>query len=272
MSVKTAIARVESSVGPALLFGLGFVIVWEAVIRMFSIPEYLLPSPAKILVDLASNLPNLAGHGAITLLEAAIGFLIANILAIMLAVGISFAPTLAKAAMPFAIALKTTPIIAMAPLLLLWFGTGLAPKIAAAALISFFPALVNSMRGLHSLEPGEGDLFKVYGASRSQVLFRVRFPRAAPYIFSALKISSSLCIVGAIIGEFVGANRGVGYVILVSSYHLETVRMFSAMAVAALAGMVFYALICVVETRVVFWVTEPVEDFRAESPRSPTRL
>ncbi len=265
MRIKPIVARAGSSIGPPLLFGLGFLVVWEAFIRLFKIKEYLLPSPARILADLWHNLPDLAGHGGTTLFEALIGFLIANALAILLAVGVSFAPALARAVMPFAIALKTTPIVAMAPLLLLWFGTGLAPKIAAAALISFFPALVNSIRGLHSLEAGEGDLFKVYGASKLQVLFKVRFPRAAPYIFSALKISSSLCIVGAIIGEFVGANRGIGYVILVSSYHLETVRMFSAMAVAALAGIAFYASISAAEGRIVFWAVEPVEEFKAQS-------
>jgi NitT/TauT family transport system permease protein len=172
-----------------------------------------------------------------------------------------------KAVMPFAIALKTTPIVAMAPLLLLWLGNGIAPKVAAAALICFFPALVNSLRGFHALAEGEEDLFRVYGASKTQMLMKLRFRRAAPFIFSALKVSSSLAIVGAIVGEFVGANQGIGYVILVASYHLETVRMFAALAMAAVAGVIFYILLSYLDSKFVFWAVSPSEEIKINSPK-----
>lgn len=168
--------------------------------------------------------------------------------------------------MPFAIALKTTPIVAMAPLLLLWFGTGLAPKVAASALICFFPVLVNSLKGLNDFKEGEEDVFRVYGASKTQVLLKLRFQRATPYIFSAFKVSSSLAIVGAIVGEFVGANEGIGYIILVSSYHLETVNMFAALFMSAIAGVVLFLIISYIDRKVVFWMVNPLNDYRLESP------
>lgn len=252
------------------VLGIGLLAIgaWWAAVRLFSIPQYLLPSPVLVFTDAAHNYFLLMRQAAVTCAEAFAGFLIANSLAVMFAVFITFIPGMDDIVIPFAIGLKTTPVVAMAPLLLLWFGNGLWPKIAAAALICFFPALVNSIKGLAALLPGELDLFKVYGASKTEILWKLRIPRAAPYIFSAFKVSSSLSIVGAIIGEFVGANRGVGYEILVSSYHLNTVRMFSALAFTMVAGVLFYWLICYSDRRVVFWLNAPTDDVRLDSPRS----
>lgn len=255
---------------PPLILAIVALAVWQLSVDIFEIPQYLLPSPSNILVDLAENFLSLLHHSGITLLEALIGFLLANAIAILLSVCIIYIPNSDKAIMPFAIALKTTPIVALAPLLLLWLGTGLAPKIAAAALICFFPALVNSIKGFNALQDGEEDLFRVYGASKTQILFKLRFRRAGPYIFSALKVSSSLAIVGAIVGEFVGANEGIGYVILVSSYHLETVKMFSALTTAAIAGILFYAIISFIDYKVIYWLPNPTDEIRLESP--PKRL
>jgi len=247
--------------------GMLILILWHSVIRIFSIPQFLLPGPVAVFKDAAQNFGLLSSQAGVTCLEAFLGFLIANAGALMLAVVIVFVSGLDSIIIPFAVALKTTPVVAMAPLLLLWFGTGMAPKIAAASLICFFPALVNTIKGMHALEQGEYDLFLVYGASKFSILWKLRLPRAAPYIFSALKVSSSLAIVGAIIGEFVGANRGVGYEILVSSYHLNSVRMFSALAFTTGAGIFFYALISYLDRRVVFWLVAPTDDVRLDSPR-----
>lgn len=242
-------------------------VMWYGAVRIWSIPEYLLPGPLTVLTYFMAHFQELAYHTAVTLAEALIGFLIANILAISAAIGVLFVPGLAKAVMPFAISLKTTPIVAMAPLLLLWFGTGMAPKVAAAALICFFPALVNSLTGFNSLLEGEADLFHVYGAAKGQILMKLQIPRAAPYIFAALKVSSSLCIVGAIVGEFVGANHGIGYLILVSSYHLETVRMFSALFATAIAGTLLYVVLDICGRKYVFW-QPALDEMRVDSPAS----
>jgi NitT/TauT family transport system permease protein len=251
---------------PPFLFGLSILVIWESLCRLLAVPEYLLPTPLHIGAEIISNFGSLIKHTGITFGEAALGFLIANILAIALSVSMLYIRDLNKAIFPFAIALKTTPIVAMAPLLLIWLGNGIAPKVAAASLICFFPALVNSLKGFNALDEGEEDLFRTYGASKTQTLLKLRFYRAAPYIFSALKVSTSLAIVGAIVGEFVGANRGIGYLILVASYHLETVRMFAAIVMAALAGVLFYAIISYLDRRFVFWLVDPVDDMRLESP------
>jgi NitT/TauT family transport system permease protein len=253
---------------PAATLAGAFLLIWEIGVRLFNVHEYLLPAPSRIAAIFLNEFWSLAMHAGITLQEAGLGFLIANVIAIAIAVVTTFNPWFADAILPFAIALKTTPIVAMAPLLLLWFGNGMAPKIAAAGLISFFPAVVGAMRGFHALEEGEADLFYVYGASNWKILRSLRFRRAAPFIFSALKVSSSLCVVGAIIGEFTGANQGIGYIILVSSYHLETVRMFAALAWAALAGTVFYGLLAMADRRVVFWAKDQSDEGLLESPLS----
>lgn len=252
---------------PPILLGLFLLVLWQLACVVFEIPQYLLPTPWEIIQEIIRSFTTLLFDTALTCIEAVLGFIIANILALSLAVGMVYVRNLDKAVMPIAIALKTTPIVAMAPLLLLWFGTGVAPKVMAAALICFFPVLVNSIKGFNALHENEEDLFHIYNASKTQILLKVRFFRAAPFIFSALRISSSLAIVGAIIGEFVGANRGLGYVILVSSYHLETVRMFAALVMAAGAGVVFYGVISLFDRWFVNWVQTPSDEIRLESPK-----
>lgn len=227
--------------------------IWEFLIRIFSVPQYLLPAPSAITIDFLENIGSLAFHAGITFREAFLGFLIANMLGILTAIAFVHSKTLEKSFYPFAIALKTTPIIAMSPLLILWFGNGLFSKVAAAALIAFFPSLVNTIKGLKSVDMEALELFKSLSAGKWQLFSKLRFPTALPFIFSALKISTSLAIIGAIVGEFVGANKGIGFVILISSYQLETVKMFSAIIAAAFTGILFFGLISFTEKLVIFW-------------------
>lgn len=227
--------------------------IWEFLVRIFSVPQYLLPAPSAIALDFFQNFNSLLYHAGITFSEAFIGFLIANALGILTAIAFVYSKTLEKSLYPFAITLKTTPIVAMAPLLILWFGNGMFSKVAAAALISFFPAIVNTVKGLKSVDDEAVDLLKSFSANKWQIFTKLRFPSALPYIFSALRISTSLAIVGAIVGEFVGANKGIGYIILISSYHLEIVKMFSAVIASAITGVIFFWVISFIEKHIVFW-------------------
>jgi NitT/TauT family transport system permease protein len=152
-----------------------------------------------------------------------------------------------------AIALKTTPLVALAPLLVIWLGTGLWSKVAASVLICFFPVLVNSVKGLKTVEPEARELFATYGASRWELFWRLRFPMSLPYVLAGLKISTSLAVVGAIVGEFVGANKGLGYVVMLASYHMETPTMFAAIFCAAGVGLVMFWGVSAAERRIVFW-------------------
>ena len=161
--------------------------------------------------------------------------------------------TLEEGLFPIAIAVKTTPIVAVAPLLVIWLGTGWWSKIVAVILICFFPVLVNAVKGLKAADAEYRELFQTLGATRAQEFRKLRIPYCLPYLFSALKISSSLAIVGAIVGEFVGATQGLGYLIMVSSAHLETATLFAAIAAAALAGIAMFYVIGWTEERVIFW-------------------
>lgn len=250
---KKNIKRRLKEVGTPTLFFTGILLVWEILVLAFKIPEYLLPKPTSIISEIIINFSSLLTHTGITMFEAIIGYIIANIIGFSVAVIFAHSKTIEKGFYPYAIALKTTPIIAMAPLLVLWFGTGLFSKIVAAALVCFFPILVNTVKGLGSVDSDALDLFKSYSASKWQIFTKLRLPNSLPYIFSALKISTGLAIVGAVVGEFVGASKGIGYVILVSSYHLETTTMFAAIIMSALAGVLFFWLISVLEKKFIFW-------------------
>jgi NitT/TauT family transport system permease protein len=232
-------------------FFLGLVIAWQALVVAVGIPEYLLPSPLVIVRTLDTSLLTEIGY---TAGEALCGFVIASVLAFTAALLFVRFRTIEQGLFPIAITLKTTPIVAIAPLLVLWLGTGWWSKVAAATLISFFPVLVNTVKGLKAPEADFQDLFRTMRADQSQVFRKLRVPYCLPYFFSALKISSSLAIVGAIVGEFVGAEHGLGYLIVISSAHLETPAVFQAIGAAALIGISMFYTLEFFEKRIVFWI------------------
>jgi len=232
--------------------------IWEATVRLAGTPVYILPPPSKILAEILNQNLSLLRHTGVTMLESVLGFLAANCLAFALAVLFAHSRVLEKGLYPYAIALKTTPIVAIAPLLVLWFGTDMLSKIVAAGLISFFPVLVNATKGLRSVDEEALDLFRSLAASNWQIFRLLRLPNSLPYLFSALKISTSLSVVGAIVGEFVGANKGLGYLILISSYHLETPAVFAAIVAAAIGGILFFTVVSLVERMMLSW-QEPSE-------------
>jgi NitT/TauT family transport system permease protein len=239
-----------------IAFILGLTVAWQALVAGFGIPEYLLPSPSIIIATVERSL---LVEIAYTAGEALCGFLIASALAFVAAVLFVRFRTVEQGLFPLAITLKTTPIVAIAPLLVLWLGTGWWSKVAAAVLISFFPVLVNTVKGLKAPEADFHDLFRTMRAEPAQIFRKLRVPYCLPYFFSALKISSSLAIVGAIVGEFVGAEHGLGYLIIISSAHLETATVFQAIGAAALIGIAMFYFLEFVERRVVFWTTVELE-------------
>ena len=239
-----------------LAFGLLLLAAWQAMVVIGQIPEYLLPAPTAILATVDRSL---AWQFAVTFLEALAGFLIASLFAFAIAALFLRFHTLEDGLFPIAIAVKTTPIVAIAPLLVIWLGTGWWSKIVAAILICFFPVLVNTVKGLKAADREYCELFETMGADRSQEFRKLRVPFCLPYLFSALKISSSLAVVGAIVGEFVGATQGLGYLIIISSAHLETATLFSAIFAAAFAGIVMFYAIGFAERRLIFWSTAEAE-------------
>jgi NitT/TauT family transport system permease protein len=238
-----------SALVPALFLA-AFLSIWEAAVTLFEVPEYLLPAPSVIAGTFDRSL---FIHLAVTFSEALMGFLIASTLAFGAALAFVRFRTLEQGLFPIAIAIKTTPLVALAPLLVLWQGTGWWSKITAASLICFFPVLVNTVKGLKAAGTDYFDLFSVLGATRPQEFRKLRIPFCLPYVFSALKISSSLAVVGAIVGEFVGATQGLGYVIMISSAHIETPALFSAIFASAGAGIVLFYAVATAERFIVFW-------------------
>jgi len=252
MVEKNIKGRLKESITPISFF-VGILLIWEIVVSVTNYPEYLLPKPTRIINQLITNFDSLLLHTGITMSEAVIGFIIANTLAFLAAVVFAHSKTIEKGLYPYAVALETTPIIAMAPLLILWFGTDIGSKIVAAAIVAFFPMLVNTVKGLKAIDEETLDLFRSLFANKWQIFIKLRLPNALPYIFSALKTSAALSVIGAIVGEFVGANKGIGYVILISTYHMETVKMFTGIIMSAVAGMLFFWVVSLIEKKVVFW-------------------
>ena len=244
---KGKVRRVLHNWIPPILMFILFLVLWEVLCKYFNIKEYIIPAPSKVGTIIISQFGSLIKDTGITMVEAVLGFLLANILSIIIAVGFCHSRWFERSFYPYTIALKSVPVIAIAPLLVLWFGYGLLSKVIMAAIISFFPLVVNATLGLKSVDSEALDLMKSLSASRMQILLKLRFPNALPYMFSALKISSALSVVGAIVGELTGAKEGIGFAILISSYNVDTPMLFAAIIAASLAGILFFALVALIE-------------------------
>ena len=230
-----------------LAFLVSIIIVWQAGAVFFQIPGYLLPKPTEILSEFY-NTPGLVGDFWITFVEAFFGLLLGSFAAILLAVLFVYSTTAHDALFPIAVALKSVPIVALAPLMLLWVGTGLESKIIMSALMSFFPVLVNTTIGLQSIGKSHLEYLLHLGASELQILAHLRFPVALPYFFSALKISATLAVVGAIVAEMVGAKSGLGFFLIISTYHFETAKVFAALILSAFLGNLFVFAVSAIES------------------------
>lgn len=242
---------VDLSVALAAIAGIALVLeVWTRALR---VPSYLLPAPSAVVARMATDAGLLAREGSITLGEAAAGFVLGTSVAFALATAMAWSRPLERTLFPLAILVKLTPIIAVAPLFTLWFGFGTAPKVAIAALITFFPMLVNSFVGLRSADLQEVAFLQTLGASGREIFRHLRVPSALPYLFSGARISVNLALIGAVIGEWTGADRGLGRVIFVANANLDLTILFAAVLVLAAIGIAANALVGAAERRVLHW-------------------
>lgn len=240
--------------------GLAIVLlIWQGIVRAFSVPIYLVPAPTDVLVALYNDRVLLAQNAVPTITEAALGFLLGNVVAILVAISFVYNKIVEDLFYPVAILIKTIPIIAVAPVLKIMLGNGIEPKVLIAALICFFPTLVNAVQGFRAVNPQLIELMHVLSASKTQVFRRVRFYAALPYAFAALKVSVTMCVLGAIVGEWIGANSGIGYLILQSMFVFDTPRLFATIIVASLMAIAGFALVTWVEARVIHW--DPGENY-----------
>lgn len=228
-------------------------VLWELICRVFAIPIYLVPAPTDVVVAFRSDFGLLMENAVPTMIEAFLGFLIGNTVAILVAVSFVYNKLIEEMYYPVAILVKTIPIVAIAPVLKLMLGNGMEPKIAVAALICFFPTLVNAVAGFRSVNPQLLELMHVLSASKRQTFLRIRIYAALPQIFSALKISVTMCVLGAIVGEWIGANTGIGYLLIQSMYDFNTARLFATILTASTIAILGFAIVSMLETRLVRW-------------------
>jgi len=232
-----------------------FLLIWQMFIFIFKIPNYLFPSPIEVLNSLIINYKVIVYNGFITLGESLSGFLIANCISVVIALVISFNDRYENFIMSIAVTLKTIPIIATTPLLVLWFGSGFYSKIVTAAFVCFFPSLVNTLRGIRSMDKNLIELFNIYSTSTYQKIRYLIIPSILPYLFSAFKISSSLSLIGALTGEFITANKGIGFLIISNYYSLNIAAVFANIVTISLMGVGFYNLINFFEKKIIKWNT-----------------
>ena len=226
---------------------------WEIAVHWFDVKPFILPAPSQVLLTFVENFPMLTWHGAVTFSEIILGLLLGGLGGILLAVVVFYSPLLDKALYPLIIGSQMIPVFAIAPILIVWMGYGLWPKVTVAALISFFPLVVNVSDGLREPTEEAVDLFCSLGATRRQVFWKLRLPASLPTLFSGLKVSATLAVVGATIGEWVGSHQGLGYLMLQSNARLRMSLVFAAIMMLAILGLLLFGAIRIIERRVVHW-------------------
>ena len=249
----------RSTWGPPLLFFVVIITLWSAVVAIFDLPTYLLPSPLLIVKEIQQNLALFLRNGLWTLLEAMAGFLIGGGIGLLLVAMLALSRLLERGCLPYIVGATTVPIVAFAPLVVVYVGTGIQSKIVIAAIVSFFPLCLYTLKGLLSTELVLRDLFYSLAAARRDVFFKLQVPSSLPYVFTAMKQTSTVAVIAAIIAEYIQADRGYGYLILQSSYTMDIPRMWAAVVFSSLMAMLFYGIVLLLERRFVSWHASLVE-------------
>jgi ABC-type nitrate/sulfonate/bicarbonate transport system permease component len=238
---------------PAALILVALLSVWEGYVRLFSVPKWLLPAPSVIAATLVTSRALLARHSLITLLEVLIGCGLSLIVGASLAAAIVWSRTLERVLYPVVIASQTIPIIVIAPLLLVWVGYGLTPKVIVVALIAFFPIVVNTVDGLKSVDPDTVNLMRTLGAKRWHIFLKVQVPASLPFFFSGTRVAMAVSVIGAVIGEWVGSSQGLGYLMIRSKPQFLTERVFAAIVILSAMGIGLFVVLGVIEKLAIPW-------------------
>jgi len=243
-----------ADLAPPLVFGLAVLAVWEVGVKLLGVPAIILPAPSAILVRFVSSTPTLAADFLQTIRGVLAGYAIGSGAGLLVAILIDRSPFLQRGLLPLGNFVSALPIVGVAPIMVMWFGFDWQSKAAVVVVMTFFPMLVNATVGLAGAGPMERDLMKTYAADYSQTLRLLRLPAAAPFIFNALKINTTLAMIGAIVAEFFGTPTvGMGFRISTEVGHLSIDMVWATIVVAAATGSAFYGLVTLVERRVTFW-------------------
>jgi NitT/TauT family transport system permease protein len=236
-----------------------FIVVWELGVRLLDTPVFILPPPSLILERLWESLVSgtLIEHSLYTLFEVLVGLTIGVIVATVLGYFLAKSVVVERVLSPYIVASQSIPIVAIAPLLVIWFGPGMLSKILICALIVFFPVLINTIVGIRSVPDDLRDLMRSLKASRWQTIRMMEFPSALPVFLGGLRIGATLAVIGAVVGEFVGADRGLGFLINVARGQYDTAMVFVAVLALVLMAMALYGSVSLMERRLLAWREQP---------------
>lgn len=255
-------AKSISTYSRTILVLILLLLLWEGAVHLFNVPFYILPPPTRVLFVFFTKLPLLLSHAATTILEIGLGIFLGAGGGIGLALLIFYSPALEQGIYPLIIASQMIPIFAIAPLLVVWFGYGLWSKAIVATLIVFFPIVVNTVDGLRSVSEETIDLLRSLRASEWQIFRMVRLPASLPFLFSGLKIGVTLSVVGATIGEWIGAKKGLGYLMIQSNALLRIDLVFASIMTLSLLGLLLFGALRIIEQRLLRWRTAGEENYK----------
>lgn len=236
-----------------IITAIALVLLWQAGVRVFSVPAYIAPAPSDIASTLVSDFPLLMRNFWPTLFESVLGFTVGNIGAVLIAIAFVHNKTVEKAFFPIAVFINTVPILAIAPILVLIFGGGLTAKVVIAALICFFPTLVNMVRGLELVTPQVMELTRILSASKWEIFWKVRLPSSLPFLFAALKIAATTSVIGAIVGEWVGADKGLGTLIIDATFNFRSAQLYATVLMSSGLSVMMFAAVAIAERFFVRW-------------------
>jgi NitT/TauT family transport system permease protein len=239
----------------SLALFVALIAAWEATIRYFEVPAFVIPAPSAVIFALGNGLASglYLNHTLITLVEVITGFAIGSAIGFTLGVGIATNRYLAYFLYPYVIVLQSLPKVALAPLIVLWFGLGITSKIIAAALICFFAVMVNTIAGLKAVDQDRVDLVRSLGGTRYQVFYMLRLPAALPFVLAGLEIALTFALIGAIVAEFLGAEQGLGMLMQSMNFSMDVAGSFSVLVLMAALGLSLNKLVAMIRQRLIYW-------------------
>lgn len=229
------------------------VLLWHGVVTGFAVPEYIAPTPFRVAEIFVAEFPLIRKNYVPTFFECVLGFTTGSTAAVVIAIVFVHFNVVRTAYFPIAVFFNTIPILAIAPILILIFGIGFLPKLLIAAIVCFFPVLVNMLRGLEAVRPSEHELMHVLSATRWQVFVKLRLPRSLPYLFSALRIVSTTSVIGAIVGEWIGSDLGLGALIIQSAFNYRSALLYATILASSSLAILQFSLVVLVEKWVIRW-------------------
>ena len=260
----SALARVGRTIarnGGVIATFLLLLLIWQAGARLFEMPEYILPAPTDVWAAFMSQPWRMLDNALVTLQIIVVGYLVAIVVSVPLALAIAFSRIVQTTLYPLLVTFQIIPKIAIAPLFIVWFGFGFLPKIMLVFLLSFFPIVISAISGFRSLDDDVQDFARSTGASAWRMFVKIRLPQALPHIFTGLKVGAAMAATAAVVAEFVGSDSGLGYLILEYNGFIETAKVFAAIILLSISGLVIYYAVELIERIAIPWhVSQKVND------------